>query len=202
MLRFLDPPVTSFMVLRAAEAWRQGERGFSLDQQWVPPERIPDLARLAVIAAEDQRFRHHRGFDFHAIQETLREGGGSPRRGASTISQQVAKNLFLWPGRSWLRKGLEAWVTAWLEALWPKSRVLHVYLNVAEFRDGVYGIAAASRHSFGVSPERLSAGQAALLAAVLPSPRRSRADRPSPWLERRRDWILAQMRQLGPGALP
>jgi monofunctional glycosyltransferase len=205
VLRFLDPPLSSFMLLRAAEAWREGDDAFRLRQQWVAAARIPDHVGWAVIAAEDQRFYRHRGFDLHAIEAALRESaGGPPRRGASTLTQQVAKNLFLWPGRSWLRKALEAWFTLWIELLWAKERVLHVYLNVAEFGDGIYGVAAASRHFFAKDPEALTRQEAALLAAVLPSPRRLRPDRPSPWLEERRDWILRQMRQLGArrGAAP
>lgn len=197
LLRFVDPPLSSFMLLRAVEAWREGDDAFRVQQQWVEASRIPGHLRLAVVAAEDQRFYRHRGFDVREIEAALRESGaGAPRRGASTLSQQVAKNLFLWPGRSWLRKALEAWLTVWIELLWPKERILHVYLNVAEFGDGIYGVAAASRRFFGKEPGALTRSESALLAAVLPSPRRLYPHRPSPGVERRRDWILRQMRQL------
>lgn len=187
--RWLPVPTTAFMILDA-------EPGPSHD--WVPWGRISAHAAVAVIAAEDQKFPLHDGFDFEAIDKALVEAGhGRRRRGASTISQQVAKNLFLWPGKSWLRKGLEVWFTIWIEALWPKQRILEVYLNSVEFGRGVWGIEAASRHYFGKPAARLSTQEAALLAAVLPNPKRLRVANPSSYVRRRQDWILDQMRMLG-----
>jgi monofunctional biosynthetic peptidoglycan transglycosylase len=166
-------------------------------------ERIAPVAALAMVAAEDQRFPAHGGFDFAAIRAAIEQRlRGEPLRGASTISQQVAKNLFLWNRRSWLRKGLEAWFTLWLELLWSKRRILEVYLNIAEMGAGVYGVEAASRRFFGISAQELAPAQAALLAAVLPNPRRLRADAPGDYLRQRQRWILNQMHQLGgPGYL-
>jgi len=151
----------------------------------------------AVIASEDQRFLAHHGFDFDQLQIALDEHrAGDELRGASTITQQVAKNLFLWSGRSFVRKGLEAYFTVLLEACWPKQRILEVYLNVVELGDGVFGVEAAARRFFGVSASALSAEQAALLAAVLPNPRKLLADRPSSYVRSRQSWILGQMRLL------
>jgi monofunctional biosynthetic peptidoglycan transglycosylase len=161
-------------------------------------DRISPVMALAVIAAEDQRFPDHWGFDFNAIGRAFKYNNHSERmRGASTISQQVAKNLFLWSGRSYLRKGLEAGLTLGLEALWSKERILEVYLNIAEFGDGIYGVHAASGQFFGKTPDRLSRQEAALLASVLPSPRRLHADHPSPYLLARARWISNHMGKLG-----
>jgi monofunctional glycosyltransferase len=187
--RWLPVPTTAFMI-------RDSEPGPSHD--WVPWGEISGHAAVAVIAAEDQKFPVHDGFDFEAIDKALADTGrGRRQRGASTISQQVAKNLFLWPGKSWLRKGLEVWFTIWIEALWPKQRILEVYLNSAEFGRGVWGIEAASRHYFGKPAARLDRNEAALLAAVLPSPKRLRVANPSSYVRQRQDWILDQMRMLG-----
>ena len=151
-----------------------------------------------MIAAEDQTFFEHRGFDVDSIQDAVAEAQQGGRvRGASTISQQVSKNLFLWPGRSVTRKGLEAYVTVFVELFWPKRRILEVYLNVAEFGDGIYGIAAASDHFFDTVPARIDADQAALLAAVLPNPKRLKVDEPSVYVRERQAWIRTQMIQLG-----
>jgi monofunctional biosynthetic peptidoglycan transglycosylase len=164
-------------------------------------ERISPHAAVAVLASEDQRFPHHAGFDLESIADAVeKRSRGGRLRGASTISQQVAKNLFLWPGRSFLRKGLEAWFAGLLELTWPKRRILEVYLNVAEFGDGVFGVEEASRRFFGKPAAGLSADEAARLAAVLPSPRRMRADHPSPWVLARSAWIQEQMAQLGGAA--
>jgi monofunctional glycosyltransferase len=188
-LRWLPVPTTAFMV-------QDTEPGPSHD--WVSWSKISGHAAVAVIAAEDQNFPAHDGFDFQAIDKAMADAGrGRPQRGASTISQQVAKNLFLWPGRSWVRKGLEVWFTIWIEALWPKQRILEVYLNSVEFGRGVWGVEAASRHYFGKPAARLTRHDAALLAAVLPNPKRLRIANPSPYVRRRQDWILGQMRGLG-----
>ena len=187
--RWLDPATTSFIEgARAA--------GQEIRQVWVEWDDMSPYPPIAVVAAEDQNFPHHRGFDLESIRSVLEESGGRGR-GASTISQQVAKNLYLWPGRSWVRKGLEAYLTMLIEMLWPKRRILEVYLNVAEFGLGIYGVSAASEVFFGQPASRLSAREAALLAAVLPNPRRMSAGSPSDYVEERVEWILRQIEQLG-----
>jgi monofunctional biosynthetic peptidoglycan transglycosylase len=153
---------------------------------------------VAVVAAEDQKFPHHWGFDFESIAEAIEDQGPRRRvRGASTITQQVARNLFLWPGRSYVRKGLEAYFTVLLELFWPKRRILEVYLNIAEFGDGTHGVYAAAKTFFGTHPSELTPTEAALLAAVLPNPKRLHANTPSPYVEERARWIEEQMEQLG-----
>jgi len=195
--RFVPPPATAFMIQKRMAAFAAGEP-YRLDYRWTGWGRISPHARIAVVAAEDQNFPRHDGFDVHAIEKAWeeRERGGRVR-GASTISQQVAKNLFLTPDRSFLRKGLEAWFTVLIEFVWPKRRILEVYLNVAEFGPGIFGVGAASARFFGKQPAQLSRYEAALLAAVLPNPRRLHADRPSAYVRERAEWILGQMRQLG-----
>ena len=164
----------------------------------MPISAISPQLQIAVVASEDQKFPLHDGFDIEAIEEAWADRvAGTRSRGASTISQQVAKNLFLWSDPSWLRKGLEAWFTAWIELLWSKQRILEVYLNIAEFGAGVYGAEAASQRFFGMPAGRLNAAQAALLAAVLPNPKQYRADAPGPYLRERVGWIQTQMHQLG-----
>ena len=194
--RWLPVPVTAFMITERLAA----PAGASLRQrhQWVPWERISRHAGIAVIAAEDQKFLVHDGFDFEQIEKAVADAGRGRRlRGASTISQQVAKNLFLWPGQSWLRKGLEAWFTVWIEFLWPKRRILEVYLNSAQFGRGIWGVEAAGRAYFGKEAARLDRQEAALLAAVLPSPTRYRVVNSGPWVRQRQAWILHQMQALG-----
>jgi monofunctional glycosyltransferase len=193
LLRFVPPLASALMLERWADA-RTAGRSFQLHYDWVPAQRIAPSLRAAVVAAEDQRFFEHTGFDWHAMRSALGEWRDGERlRGASTISQQVAKNLFLWPGRSLARKGLEAWLTLWIEALWPKQRVLEVYLNIVELGDGVFGAEAAARRYFGHGAASLDAHEAALLAAMLPSPRRSNPAQPSPFLRERQQWILRQL---------
>src|SRR5262245_7649604 len=167
-----------------------------IDYDWVPWRRIAPPAPLAVVAAEDQRFPTHYGFDVGAIRKAMNERRAQ-MRGASTITQQTARNLFLWSGRSWPRKVLEAYATLLIEVCWPKRRILEVYLNVAEFGDGVYGIEAASRRFFGHGAAQLSRHEAALLAAVLPDPKDWRAARPSAFVEARARSIESQMAHLG-----
>ena len=196
LLRFVDPPTSAFMLARQWEM--RGEAGFSLRQEWVDIEAISPHALIALVAAEDQHFPSHHGFDLDAISSVIAErGAGGTRRGASTISQQVAKNLFLWSGRSWLRKGVEAYYTFAIELFWPKRRILEVYANIAEFGDGLYGVEAAAQHFYRIPAARLDARQSAALAAVLPSPRRYRVDAPTPYQQRRRAWIERQVVQLG-----
>ncbi|WP_028621162.1 monofunctional biosynthetic peptidoglycan transglycosylase [Pseudomonas sp. Ant30-3] len=197
IFRVVPPPGTALMVERKVESWIDGEP-INLQRTWKPWEEISDDLKLAVIAGEDQKFPEHWGFDFGAIQKALahNELGGTVR-GASTLSQQVSKNLFLWSGRSWLRKGLEVWFTGLIEVLWPKQRILEVYLNSVELDKGVFGAEAAARHHFGVSARSLSRQQASLLAAVLPNPRVWSASRPTSYVARRAGWIRQQMSQLG-----
>jgi monofunctional biosynthetic peptidoglycan transglycosylase len=200
-LRWIDPPTSAFMLARTLDAKRHGPAGFELRYAWVDWPQIAPSLPLALVAAEDQKFPEHDGFDLDAIRDALDEReSGEGGRGASTISQQVAKNLFLWSGRSWIRKGLEAYYTVLIEALWPKRRILEVYSNIAEFGDGVYGAEAAARHFFGKSAAQLAESQSARLAAVLPNPKRFRVEAPTPYVRRREAWILRQMRQLGGGA--
>lgn len=196
LLRFLDPPVWSWLVQR--ELFPPEGYPDAHAHEWVARDRISQSMQLAVIAAEDQRFPEHNGFDFKAIQRALDHNlDGGRLRGASTLTQQTAKNLFLWSGRSWVRKGLEAWFALMLELLWDKGRILEVYLNIVEFGPGIYGAEAAGRYYFGVPARQLGPLQSARLAAVLPNPYRYRAQPPSPYVERRSRWIAQQMRQLG-----
>jgi monofunctional biosynthetic peptidoglycan transglycosylase len=193
LMRFVPPLGTALMAERWLEA-RSEERSFELSYHWVPLGRISPALRAAVVVSEDQRFSQHRGFDWKSMGDAIGEWrDGARLRGASTITQQLAKNLFLWPGRSLFRKGLEAWLTFWIEVLWPKARILEVYLNVVELGDGVFGAEAASHRYFGTPAAHLGRQQAALLAAILPSPRRSSIARPSGTLRERQRWILRQI---------
>jgi monofunctional glycosyltransferase len=198
-LRFVQPWTTAFIVDARVTSWFDDDpQPWKLQREWRDLDAISPQLQLAVIAAEDQRFFEHSGFDFEQIRKALddAERRGRPR-GASTISQQVAKNLFLWNGRSWVRKGMEAWYTVLIEWLWPKRRILEMYLNVAEFGRGIYGADAAARVFYGKDAQRLTRGEAARLAAVLPNPKRYRADMPGPYVVRRQRQIEAQMRALG-----
>ncbi len=198
LLRWLHPLTSAFMLEARAQAWVTGERGYRTEFTWVSLERISANAAIAVIASEDQLFPFHAGFDFDSIREAVRASERGKRlRGASTISQQVAKNLFLWSGHSFVRKGLEAYFTVLIEALWPKERILEMYLNLAQFGNGIYGVEAAAERFWHEPARRLSSSEAALLAAVLPNPLRLHAERPSRYVLARRDWILGQMSGLG-----
>lgn len=191
---------STVMLERKIESWVSGEP-ISIHQQWRPWASLSDNAKLAVIASEDQRFPMHHGFDFNQMQKALDAWfSGDSLRGASTISQQTAKNLFLWTDRTWVRKGFEAWFTVLIELLWPKERILEVYLNIVEWDSGVFGLEAAAQHYFGVSANQLSAVQASRLAAILPNPREWSASRPSAYIQQRSQWIRQQMRQLGGSA--
>lgn len=191
LLRWTAIPTSAFML----QAKLKGQR---VAFQWVDWHGISPTLAIAVVAAEDQRFPSHHGFDFKAIAGALDENKHRARpRGASTISQQVAKNLFLWPGRNWLRKGLEAYLTIWIEMLWSKRRILEVYLNIAQFGPGIYGVGAASRTCFNVQPARITDQQAALMAAVLPNPRRMDLQRPSDYVRQRAAEIQYQVSLLG-----
>jgi monofunctional biosynthetic peptidoglycan transglycosylase len=203
ILRFVPPLTSAVMMERQMGALIRGEKDFRLQHRWVPWSQVSPYVPLAMVAGEDQKFPFHHGFDFDSIQSAVDAADEGRRlRGASTISQQTAKNLFLWNGRSFVRKGLEAYFTVLIELTWPKQRILEVYMNIAELGDGIYGVGAASDAFFHVPPAQLSAAQAARLAAVLPSPRRLFADRPSAYVQRRANWIQQQMGQLGgPGYL-
>jgi monofunctional biosynthetic peptidoglycan transglycosylase len=197
-LRWVNPPTTAFMLRERVGALFARDAGYEFRHEWRDWDQISRYAALAVVAAEDQRFPLHRGFDFKQIDKALEDRERGRRvRGASTISQQVAKNLFLWPGQSWFRKGLEAGLTVLIELAWPKQRILEVYLNVAEFGRGIWGIQAASRAYFGKDAAKLGRAEAALLAAVLPAPKRYSAAKPGPWVRKRQAWIQRQMAALG-----
>lgn len=201
LFRWLPPPASSLMVQQYWQQWWQGDTGV-IAYHWVPLERIAPQMALAVVAAEDQKFPRHWGFDLDSIRQALVERiAGGPLRGASTISQQVAKNLYLWPGRSLLRKGLEAWFTLLIEGLWTKERILEVYLNIVELDRHVFGVEAASRQFFSKPASQLDRREAALLAAVLPNPILYRVEAPSQRVLRRQGWILKQMANLGPDYL-
>jgi len=198
LLRWIDPPTSAFMIDRQIDAWTAGEKDFRLRYRWRDWQQISRSLPISLVAAEDQKFPEHSGFDFQAIDKALDSNKrGRKVRGASTISQQVAKNLFLWSGRSYVRKGLEAWYTVLMETLWPKRRILEVYANIAEFGDGVYGVEAAAQRFFGKPASALTASESARLAAVLPSPRRYSASKPGPYVQRRARWIQRQVGHLG-----
>ncbi len=196
-LRFLPVSTSAFMLRTHIDDLADGKAYRPIQQFWVDERRISKSAFSAVIASEDQRFYQHHGFDVAAIYKAYRlYKQGGKLRGASTISQQVAKNLFLSPSKNIGRKVLEAWFTFWIESLWSKARILEVYLNIAQFGDHLFGIEAASRHYFAIPAQHLSASQAALLAATLPNPILLKAARPSTYLLRRQRWILRQMHNL------
>jgi monofunctional biosynthetic peptidoglycan transglycosylase len=200
-LRWIDPVTSAFMLEARSEALWHGEHDYRTRYHWVSLEDIAPQAALAVIASEDQQFPFHAGFDFKSIREAVRaHERGAKLRGASTISQQVAKNLFLWSGHSFVRKGLEAMFTVLIEAMWPKERILEVYLNIAEFGRGVYGVQAAARVFFHKDASRLNSAESALLAVVLPNPRLYRVEAPSRYVLAQREWTLRQMANLGGAA--
>ena len=180
LFAFLNPPTTAYMF---AEARRNG----GVEQEWVSLENVAPVMARSVVAAEDANFCLHWGLDVNAIQSAIEDGSG---RGASTISQQVVKNVYLWHGRSWFRKSLEAVLTPAVEAVWTKRRIVEVYLNVAEFDRGIFGVQAAARHYFGVDARNLSAVQAARLAAILPDPKGRSASNPSEFVRQRAAAIM------------
>lgn len=196
---FLPVPFSAVMVERQIGAWLNGDFSYVAHSDWVSMDDISPQMALAVMAAEDQKFPEHWGFDVAAIEKAFSHNERRPTRirGASTLSQQTAKNLFLWDGRSWLRKGLEAGLTSGIELVWTKRRILTVYLNIVEFGDGVFGVEEASQRFFNKPAKRLTASEAALLAAVLPNPHRFKANAPSGYVVQRQQWIMRQMRQLG-----
>jgi monofunctional biosynthetic peptidoglycan transglycosylase len=202
-MRWMDPWYSAFMLDAALDASRAGKQRYQTDFRWRDLEQISPHAAVAVIAAEDQFFPFHTGFDFKSIRDAVRSNDKQAKRkrpkvrGASTISQQVAKNLFLWSGRSYARKGLEAYFTLLIELAWPKERILEVYLNIAQFGDGIYGVEAAGQRFYRLPAAKLGRYEAATLAAVLPNPITFKVNAPSGYVTKRRDFILDQMRRLG-----
>ncbi len=193
------PVMTSSIMLQTHIADYRSEQSFTrINQQWVNAEEVSPFLFNAVVAAEDQQFYQHPGLDFNAISDAIKDyRTGGNLRGASTISQQVAKNLFLSPSRSFIRKAFEAWFTLWIELLWSKERILEVYVNIAEWGDHLFGVEAASQYYFHLSASELNISQSALLAAVLPNPHIYHVNNPSDYVRQRQRWILKQMRNLG-----
>ncbi|MGB3222036.1 MAG: monofunctional biosynthetic peptidoglycan transglycosylase [Desulforhopalus sp.] len=205
LFRFVPVYVTPLMLIRSIEQLSEGKK-LQWEHRWVSIDKISKNLSLAVICSEDQNFLNHFGFDVKAIEESVKTSLNSQNstkrlRGASTISQQTAKNVFLWPDRSWVRKGLEVYFTLLIEVGWSKKRILEVYLNSIEMGNGIYGAEAASRHYYDKSAKDLSKRQAAAIAAILPNPREYRATPPSPYINSRIDWITGQMKLFGPLAL-
>lgn len=192
-LRFINPPITYLMIQRGFE-WKESGKGFKIEKEWLDYDDISNNLKKAAIAGEDAYFLTHNGFDTKAILDAFEKNQeGKKLRGGSTISQQVAKNVFLWPGRSWLRKGLETYFTALIEVFWSKKRILEMYLNVIEMGQGVYGAEAAAQYYFNKSATSLTKKEAALLIAILPNPRQWDARRPSNYINRRSNSIVRYM---------
>lgn len=192
--KWLPVPYTPLMAIRSIE-----ENSSATKHEWIPLEEISVNIQLAVICSEDQQFLNHNGFDYKAIKKAYEDNQkGKHLKGGSTISQQTAKNVFLWPGRSWFRKGLEAYFTFLIENLWSKERILEVYLNSIEMGNGVYGVEAASQYWFHKKAANLNRYEAASLAVILPNPRNYRATPRTPYLEKRKTWVLQQMNNFGP----
>lgn len=192
--KFVPVPYTPLMAIRAYNA----DKGYETKHDWVAIESISENLQLAVICSEDQNFMNHNGFDYEAIEKAYKKNKqGKKLRGASTISQQTAKNVFLWPNRSWLRKGMEVYFTFLIETLWSKERIVEVYLNSIEMGNGVYGAEAASQYWFKKSAKNLSQYEAAAIAAILPNPRNYKASPASAYIEKRKAWIVQQMRYYG-----
>jgi monofunctional glycosyltransferase len=201
LFRFVPIPFTPLMIIRLGEQLFHGE-SLKLKKDWVPLKEISPKLPLAVVSSEDQLFLDHWGFDFNAIEKAMKNNNSVKKKkkikGGSTISQQTAKNVFLWPGRSWIRKGFEVYFTMLIEGLWSKERIMEVYLNVIEMGDGIYGAESASRIYFKRPARNISFAQAALIAAVLPNPRRWNPAHPSSYIYKRQQWILRNMNNLGP----
>lgn len=195
LYRFLPVPFTPLMISRLFQQAGDAERSVRLEKDWVSIDEISPHLQLAVVCSEDQEFLEHEGFDFNAIKKAYKYNQThKKKRGASTISQQTAKNVFLWETRSWLRKGLEVYFTFLIELIWSKERIMEVYLNVIEFGDGVYGAEAAAQHFYHKSAKELNRPEAAMLAGVLPSPLRLNPSNPTPDLKTKQQWIMRQMR--------
>lgn len=191
--RFVPIPYTPLMFWRSVSSIFYEDKFVGIEKKWVSLENISKSMQLSVIKAEDYKFYSHNGFDFEAIEKAIQYNKThKKKKGASTISQQTAKNVFLWPSRSWLRKGLEAYFTVLIELLWPKERILEAYLNVIELGKGVYGVEAASQKFFKKSAKKLNVSQSALMAAVLPNPIKFKIDRPSAYISRRQRKIMGR----------
>lgn len=199
LYRFVPIPVTPLIVIRLFEQTFDSEKKVKLRKDWVPISEISKNAPQAVVASEDQKFLDHHGFDFDAMKKAW-EGNknGKNIKGASTITQQTVKNVFLWPDRSYIRKGLEAYFTVLVELIWPKERIIEVYLNVIEMGDGIYGIEAAAQEFYNKPAIKLNRNEAAMIAAVLPNPIRWNPKRPTAYIRGRQAWILRQMNNLAP----
>ncbi len=196
--RWLPVPVTPLMVIRCVQQVEKGE-SLRLRHHWVPLEEMSIYMPVAVMASEDQRFMEHHGFDYEAIEKALEENRkGKRQRGASTITQQTAKNVFLWHGHSWVRKGLEAYFTFLIEVFWSKQRIMEVYLNSIEMGDGIYGAEAVAQWHFGCTAAQLTRPQCALIAATLPNPLRFSSKNPSGYMLKRQTWIMRQMKHIDP----
>jgi monofunctional glycosyltransferase len=196
---FVNPPVTPLMVIRVFQQMIQGEK-VVLKKDWVSIKDLSPSLQLAVVASEDNRFLEHHGFDFDAIEKAKdynEKKKGKKMRGASTISQQTAKNVFLWPQRSWIRKGMEAYFTVLIELVWSKKRIMEVYLNVIETGKGIYGAEMASQIYFRKSASTITQGEAALIAAILPNPLKWSPAHPTGYLLSRQQWILWNMGNIG-----
>ena len=193
LFRWVPVPITPLALIRCVEQKMEGKE-IKLSKDWVPFDEISPNLQLAVVCSEDQNFLKHSGIDFEAIDKALEFNATHKRQhGASTISQQTAKNVFLWPGRSWIRKGFEVYFTFLIETVWSKQRIMEVYLNVIEMGDGVYGAQAAAKNFFKKDAKNLTKPEAALIAAVLPNPRRFSAAKPSAYTQKRQAWVLRQM---------
>ncbi|MCX6266721.1 MAG: monofunctional biosynthetic peptidoglycan transglycosylase [Bacteroidetes bacterium] len=200
LYKYVNPPVTPLMLIRLGEQSFGGET-VKLNKRWMSMDKMSSNLPLAVIASEDNLFLEHSGFDFESIEKAREFNArkqGKKMRGASTISQQTAKNVFLWPQRSWVRKGLEVYFTVLIEFVWGKKRILEIYLNVIETGKGIYGAEAASLAYFGKSASKVSRGEAALIAAVLPNPLKWNPSSPTPYIRGRQQWILWNMNNIGP----
>ena len=198
VFKWVPVPMTPLMVIRSVQQY-QDDKEVVLKHDWVSKDEISRNLKLAVICSEDQNFLNHNGFDMKAIEKAIEFNKAGKRvRGASTISQQTAKNVFLWPHRSWFRKGLEAYFTFLIEVFWSKERILEVYLNSIEMGDGIYGAKAASQHWFKKPATKLSRSEAAAIAAILPNPRVYRARPATNYIQGRKNWIVRQMGYFGP----
>lgn len=198
LFRFVNPPFTWLMIERGFERKAAGKE-WKIDKEWKDFDEISDNMKRAAVAAEDQLFLEHHGFDFHAIEKAISKNMHSKKlMGGSTITQQTAKNVFLWQGRSLLRKGLEAWFTVLIEAFWSKERIMEVYLNVIEMGDGIYGAEAAAQAYFNKPASKLTQRQAAAIASIFPSPLKWSATKPSRFVRHRQFLIRKNMRRLGP----
>ena len=198
LYRWLPVPVTPLMIIRCVQQVQNGE-SLRLRHHWVPLEEMSIYMPVAVMASEDQRFMEHHGFDYEAIEKALEENRkGKRQRGASTITQQTAKNVFLWPDHSWVRKGLEAYFTFLIEVFWSKQRIMEVYLNSIEMGDGIYGAEAVAQWHFGCAAAQLTRPQCALIAATLPNPLRFSSKNPSGYMLKRQTWIMRQMKHINP----